>query len=90
MNRREARSLLERGLAAYRGRPYAEMVALVGSDKNWTETGASGTEYQLEIAVRWDAEAGGAIRIMASVGDGGWGSWLPEGAELLIEPGRRA
>ena len=74
-------------MAAYRGRPYAELIALVGSDKHWTETGPSGTEYQLEISVRWDAEPDGAIRILGSAADGGWGSWLPEGADLLIERG---
>jgi hypothetical protein len=69
MNRREARRLLERGLAAYRGRPYAELIALVGSDKHWRETGPLGTEYQLEIAVRWDDEADGPVRILASAGE---------------------
>ena len=82
--------MLERELAPYRGRPYAELIALVGSEKHWMETGPSGTEYQLEIGVRWDAEADGAIRILASAGDAGWGSCLPECAELLIEPGVQA
>jgi hypothetical protein len=86
MDRREARSLLERALAAYRGRTHAELTALVGSDEHWTEPGPSGAEYQLEVAVRWDAEAGGAIRVLAAAGDGGWGSSLPECADVLIEP----
>jgi hypothetical protein len=89
MDRREATSLLEQALAGYRGRLHAELATLVGSERHWTETGPSGREYQLGIVVRWDAGAGGAIRVLASAGDGGWGSCLPECAELLVQRGGR-
>ena len=81
--------LLEQALAPYRGRPHAELATLVGSERHWTETGPSGTEYQLEIVVRRDARAGGAVRVLALAGDGGWGSCLPECAELLVQRGGR-
>jgi hypothetical protein len=87
MDRREARSLLEQALARYRGRLHAELATLVGSERHWTETGPSGREYQLEIVVRWDAGAGGAIRVLGSASDGRWGSCIPECADLLVEPG---
>jgi hypothetical protein len=82
--------LLEQALAGYRGRPHPELAILGGSERHWTETGPSGTEYQLAIVARWDATAGGAIRVLGSAGDGGWGSCLLECAELLVQRGGRA
>ena len=42
--------------------------------------------YQGEIRVFWDAEPDGAIRVMASIDDGGWRAFVPLTEDFILAP----
>jgi hypothetical protein len=52
---------------AFGKQPYAELVALVGEYEHSDIHGPSGTIYQIELQVLWDAKPNGAIRVVASM-----------------------
>ena len=70
MDKREAHVLLCKCLAAYRARPYAALVALIGNTEAVEAIGQSGSKYQIEINVVRDYEPRGCVRVMASIDDG--------------------
>ena len=55
MNREEAKGILSRELAAYRKRPYSELLYLLKSQDTKEVTGVSGKKYQLEFRAVLDA-----------------------------------
>jgi hypothetical protein len=56
MDKTEARVVLAEQLAIYRGRSYADLVSLVGTNSVVEARGQSGAEYQIEIEVLWDSK----------------------------------
>jgi len=48
--------------------------------------GASGTTYQVEVEILWDGPAGGDLRIVGSIDDGGLGAMMPLTADVLVAP----
>jgi hypothetical protein len=59
---------------------------MIGESKQIGMVGASGTRYQLEVDVVWDAKPAGDIRILASIDDGGWRAFCPLSQSGLISP----
>ncbi|NQU20330.1 MAG: hypothetical protein HQ567_03540 [Candidatus Nealsonbacteria bacterium] len=70
MNKQEARTLLAERLNDYRKLPYADLVAKIDDDDCVTVVGQSGTEYQIEVQVFWDAKPDGDIRVFGGIDDG--------------------
>ncbi len=70
MDREEALGLLNAQLDQYRKMSYAELAAKIGHEEFPEVVGPSGTEYQIEIQVRWDHKPGGDVRVMGSIDDG--------------------
>ena len=46
----------------------------------------SGTWYQGGIQVFWDDKPDGAIRVMASIDDGGWRAFVPLTDDFILAP----
>ncbi len=71
MDKREARQLLDEFVAAAQSRfAYREWQKLLGESEVAERRGPSGATYQIEWQVGWDAQPGGAIRVMISIDDG--------------------
>jgi hypothetical protein len=89
MNVTEARTLLRHELRArYGSRPHEDLRRLIGAPPSTlVRLGASGTQYQMEFEVVWDDRPGGAIRVFASIDDGGWRAVAPVSDGVLVAPG---
>ncbi len=77
MNRAEARSLLLAYVQRFRGRSYDELRGLIGAPLNERVLGPSGARYQIEIQAHWDDRAGGDLRVLVSIDDGGLSAFHP-------------
>jgi len=86
MNREEALSLLDANLDRYRKMSYAELSAKIGDEEFPEVVGPSGTEYQIEIQVRWDNKPYGDIRVMGAIDDGGLRAFMPLCSDLIVRP----
>jgi hypothetical protein len=86
MDNAEAREILERELATYRARSYDDLVKLFGQPINTEVVAASGVKYQLEIQVLWDGQPGRNLRVLGSVDDGRWRSFLPLTSSFIVAP----
>ncbi len=88
MDKTEARAILDKQLARFRGRAYGELVRLV--ELQHIETveviGNNGTRYQAEIQFIWDDQPGGVIRILGNIDDGGVRAFFPLGRSELVSP----
>jgi hypothetical protein len=81
MNKIEAQRILHAQLLPWRERSYRELRGAVGQSRRFEATGESGRSYQGDVQVVWDDKPDGAIRVMASIDDGG--------PELSVGRGRR-
>ena len=70
MYREEASELLDVELGEYRQMSYGDLSAMIGHEESLVTVGRAGTEYQIDIQIRWDHEPGGYVRVMASIDDG--------------------
>ena len=86
MNREEALSLLDAHLDQYRKLRYAEIAAKIGEEEFPVVVGPSGTEYQMEIQIRWDHKPNGNIRVLGAIDDGGLRAFMPLCSDLLMRP----
>lgn len=79
MNEVEARSILAEQVRELRTRSYAELRAWILEKKELHQEvkGPSGTDYQVEVQVLWDAQPNHNIRVLASIDDGGWRACVP-------------
>ena len=84
MDREEALKLLEAKLDEYHRLSYAEATAKIGSEDVVEVTGPSGATYQIEVQLVWDGKPDGDVRVLGAVDDGGWRTFLPLTADVLI------
>jgi hypothetical protein len=83
----EAVAVLERELAALGGEPYADLVLRIADGPQAIERVApSGTTYQMEIDVRWDARPNGNVRVIGSIDDGQWRVFVPLTRSFIKAP----
>ncbi len=73
-------------LETYRRRTYADLVTLIDEVQVAQLTGPSSAEYTVEINITWDDRAGGDIRVMASIDDGGWRAFIPLCEDFIMAP----
>jgi hypothetical protein len=87
VNNEEARIILAAQLDNYRAWSYDQLVAIVGAPKQVLQVaGADGATYYVDIRAIWDGEAGGDVRLMACIDDGGWRAFAPLTDSFIKEP----
>ena len=86
MNKVEARRLLHDQLQPWRERSYADLRSEIGASRHFERTGQSGTSYQGSVSVFWDDKPNGAIRVAASIDDGGWRAFVPLTDDFILAP----
>ena len=78
MNSQEALLILGEVLSEFRKESYAGLVSRIGpSSPIVLERGGADGSYQLEILFMWDGRAGGDVRVIGSIDDGGWRAFSP-------------
>jgi hypothetical protein len=86
MNKREALRVLQEQLQPWRERSYADLCDEVGESRRFEVSSESGTWYQGEVRVFWDDKPDGAVRVVASIDDGGWRAFVPVTADFILAP----
>ena len=86
MNEVEALRLLQGQLRQWRKRSWAQLREEVSQSHRFEVTGESGTWYQIEVQVFWDDKPNGAIRVMASIDNGGWRALVPLNDDFILAP----
>ena len=86
MNKEEAAAVLDRHLAEFVRRPYAELADIVDQPQSAHAVGPSGTAYQIEYNVFFDSGANRDLRIIASIDDGGWRAFMPLTKTEIMKP----
>lgn len=86
MNKTEALSILQDQLQPWRKRSWVQLREEVGSSHRFEVTAESGTRYQGEVQVFWDDKPECAIRVMASIDDGGWRAFVPVTEDFILAP----
>jgi hypothetical protein len=77
MDKNEAGQLLEVQLEEWRRRSYAELSREVGRWRRFETTGQSGEHYEGVIQVFWLGDADRTVRVVGSIDDGGWRTFVP-------------
>jgi hypothetical protein len=84
MDKREARSILEHALQAYRRKPYNTLVSMIDGKPEVLEVaGATGAWYQIEMQCFWDDKARENVRVVGSIDDGGLRAFLPLSGDFI-------
>jgi len=86
MDKDEAIAVLDRHLASFVRRPYAELAAIIDQPQSTEATGPSGAVYQIEFNVFYDSGTTGDLRIMGSIDDGGLRSFAPLTKDEIMKP----
>ncbi|PWU00739.1 MAG: hypothetical protein C5B53_03680 [Candidatus Melainabacteria bacterium] len=93
MDKDEARAILQEHINHWKQLSYEELRSrLERKNGEVIEVkGPSGTDYCLEMEVRWETRPGEAIRVLGSIDDGGLASLLPISADFIVYPeGRKS
>ena len=85
MDKNEAGQLLEVQLEEWRRRSYAELSHEVGHWCRFETTGQSGERYEGVIQV---FSLGGAVKVVGSIDDGGWRTFVPLTKDFTVMPDR--
>jgi hypothetical protein len=86
MDKNEAGRLLEVQLEEWRRRPYAELSREVGRWRRFETTGQSGERYEGVIQVFWLGDADGPVKVVGSIDDGGWRTFVPLSKDFTVTP----
>lgn len=86
MDQTEARGILRAHLDEWRRRTYAVLASEVGQSRQLQTTGQSGTQYQVDVQVRWDDQPNGDIRVLGGIDDGGWRAFAPLTDDFILGP----
>ena len=87
MNKVEALGLLESQLRPWRERSWAQLREEMNQSRRFERIGESGTWYQVEVQVFCDDKPDGAIRVMASIDDGGCRALVPLNDDFILASG---
>jgi hypothetical protein len=87
MSDEEAKGVLGAEFIKLRAAGYDELVRRLADAVETTEvTGLSGATYHVELQGFWDDDEQGALRVMASIDDGGPRALLPFTDSFTIDP----
>jgi hypothetical protein len=88
MDKNEAGQLLEVQLEEWRHRSYAELSRDVGRWWRFETTGQSGERYEGVIQVFSLGGAEGPVKVVGSIDDGGWRTFVPLIKDFTVMPDR--
>ena len=88
MDKNEAGQLLEVQLEEWRRRSYAELSREVGHWCRFETTGESGERYEGVIQVFSLGGAQGPVKVVGSIDDGGWRTFVPLIKDFTVMPNR--
>lgn len=78
MDKAEARQIIDAELARYRAMAYEQLAELVDKEPVTKQiVGPSGAGYEIEIMFFWDDQAGGDVRVIGAIDDGGLRAYHP-------------
>ena len=84
-DRREAVALLEAELHLFREKSWSDLRSQIDAEPFTKEIDlASNKWYQIEINVLWDDKPDGNIRVVGSIDDGGFRSFLPQSSDFIM------
>ncbi len=86
MNKAEALRVLREQLQPWRERSWMDLRAETGRSIRFEVTDDGGTWYQGDVQVFWDDQPAGAIRVIASIDDGGWRAFVPLTESFILAP----
>ena len=87
MNKEEARTLLSDFVDRLSTSTYEDLCTLVSNPVCLEIEGPSGVTYQIEYEALWDSEPKEALRVIASIDDGGLiSAMMPISASFVVEP----
>jgi hypothetical protein len=86
MNKEDAQKILREELQYFENKSYAELAEQVGENLSYEKETPEGRSYQLEILILWDSKPEKAIRVIASIDDGGWRAFFPLTDSILKLP----
>ena len=86
MNKIEALSVLQGQLERWRERSWSQLRKEVSQSHRFEVNAESGTWYQGQVQVFWDDKPDGAIRVMASIDDGGLRAFVPLTDDFILAP----
>ena len=86
MDNNEAGQLLEVQLEEWRRRSYAELSREVGRWCRFETTGHSGERYEGVIQVFWLYATEGPVKVVGSIDDGGWRTFVPLIKDFTVMP----
>lgn len=87
MDKAEAARLLTIELATFRQRRYDDLATMADLPKHTIEVvGASGIRYYVNVVVHWDGEAGGNVRVIGTIDDGGVRAFVPMSDDFIKAP----
>jgi|GEM_PF-997182 len=86
MDENEARAIISRYLAAYRGKTYNELRRLLREQDCFETHGPSGVWYQIEIQAITDDARRRTIRVCGAIDDGGPRAYRPLTDDFIMAP----
>lgn len=86
MDSDEASGLLRQLLDLYRTRSHHELQSLIAESEVIELVGPSGTRFCIEVLAVWDSKAGGDLRVIGSIDDGGWRAFRPLTDDFIMRP----
>ena len=87
MSDEEAKGVLGAEFIKLRAAGYSDLVKRLADEVETTEvTGLSGATYHVELQAFWDDDERRALRVMASIDDGGARAFLPFTDSFTITP----
>jgi len=86
MDKVEAASIANAELQRLRALGYEALAQRIGESETHQVRGDSGVVYQAETMVIWDGQAGGDLRVIASVDDGRWRAFQPLSRDFIMRP----
>lgn len=84
MNREEAKEILSGELAAYRKRPYIELLRLLKTQETKEVVGATGEKYQIEVQAVLDDEKDQNLRVIAAIDNLGLRAFAPLTEDFIV------
>jgi hypothetical protein len=86
MDSNEAQALLRQQLDLYRGRSHQDLQPLLAEPEVIELLGGSGACYCIEVLAVWDSKAGGDLRVIGAIDDGGWRAVRPLTDDFIMRP----
>ena len=86
MNKLEAIAIANEWLGRLRVEPYATLASRIGHPPVTEHVMQRGVVYQVQVSYYWDGEAGGDVRVIVAIDDGGMRAFFPVTSDFIKSP----